>query len=187
MELHLFPGYLNEEREKEMFALKSLLLNKYSISALILLVCVVSGYIAHERAVSKALERARSEVKQQYTQTYVEGLEEALKASNSLNEELKESYAKLRKDKDRIIAVRDSDIKLLQQRPTRAEVESIRSNTNNTSCPAALSAAELPREDAEFLTREAARAEGVMEERDFYYEQYETVRRKMESYQRSIN
>ena len=170
-----------------MFVLKSLLLNKYSISALILLVCVVSGYITHERAVSRALEGARSEVKQQYTQTYVEGLQEALKASKAMNTELKESYAKLRKDKDRIIAVRDADIKLLQQRPTRAEVESTRASSDNTGCPAALSAAELPREDAEFLTREAARAEGVMGERDFYYEQYETVRRKMDAYQRSIN
>jgi hypothetical protein len=36
---------------------------------------------------------------------------------------------------------------------------------------------ELYREDAEFLTREAARAEKLITERDYYYEQYERARK----------
>lgn len=44
---------------------------------------------------------------------------------------------------------------------------------------ATCSGTELFREDAEFLTREAARADQVVIERDYYYERYEDARKQL--------
>lgn len=62
----------------------------------------------------------------------------------------------------------------LQHRTSRSSSDSSASG-DSISC----SGAQLYREDAEFLTREAFRAEGVLTERDYYYEQYEKARRAL--------
>ena len=66
-----------------------------------------------------------------------------------------------------------SDIERLRNREVRPNVVTI-TETRETCTGTG-----LYREDAEFLTREAARAEKVRIERDYYWQQYEDARLKL--------
>lgn len=63
----------------------------------------------------------------------------------------------------------------LQQRPTRPQVI-----TETREIREPCTGRELFREDGEFLTREAARAERVVKERDYYFQRYEEARLMLE-------
>lgn len=65
----------------------------------------------------------------------------------------------------------------LRNRPSREHVTIYRDNPTTES---ACTGAQLYKEDGEFLIGEAARAERVLIERTFYYEQYEQVRKKLD-------
>ena len=66
-------------------------------------------------------------------------------------------------------------IRSLQHRPPRTE-----QHTNNPEATGTCTGRELPREDAEFLTREAASAEKLIYERNYYFNEYENVRIQLE-------
>lgn len=68
-------------------------------------------------------------------------------------------------------------VKRLSNRPSRS-TDSPSNPTDTSSC----TGRELYREDGEFLTREAHRAEKVRMERDFYYERYEDVRKQLDKF-----
>lgn len=162
-------------------------MNKYLIYTGIVLFLLGTGKLWHDKASGKALEAARTSVKQEYTHTYVEGLKTSLEVSNKLLKESNDAKEHLEQSKDADLRKRDSVIAGLQQRATRAEAQALRSN-NNTSCSVtALTAAELPREDSEFLVREASRADGIIKERDYYYGEYVRSRQVLEAYQRSVD
>lgn len=162
-------------------------MNKYLVYLGIFLVLSGVGKVWHDKASAKALEEARNVVKQNYTHTYVEGLKTALEASNRLLKESNDSKEKLEHEKASDIRKRDTVIAGLQQRATRAEAQALRSNTGTACSSTALTGAELPREDAEFLVREAARADSITKERNFYYEEYERARGALASYQRAVD
>lgn len=61
-------------------------------------------------------------------------------------------------------------LSLLRNRPSRSDPA-----PSGEACKGT----ELFREDAEFLTREAARADQLIIERDYYYERYEAARREL--------
>ena len=63
-----------------------------------------------------------------------------------------------------------SALSLLRNRPQR---------DNPAAAGEACTGTKLFREDAEFLTREAARADQLIIERDYYYERYEAARREL--------
>ena len=77
--------------------------------------------------------------------------------------------------------IKDLDVKLsaalvsLQHRPTRPKVVTV------TEVRESCTGRELFREDGEFLTREASLADKVVVERDYYYNEYENARRKLEA------
>lgn len=68
----------------------------------------------------------------------------------------------------------------MQQRPSRTE-ESNTNSSDTSSC----TGRELFKEDGEFLVREAARADRILEERNYYYEQYEQVRKTLDEFNQS--
>jgi hypothetical protein len=70
----------------------------------------------------------------------------------------------------------------LRNRPSRKYITVYR---DNPSIERACTGAELYREDGEFLIGEAARAERVLIERNYYYEQYEQVRKKLDERNKS--
>lgn len=73
----------------------------------------------------------------------------------------------------------DDALERLSNRPTRpASV----SNPSTSKVEQACTGRELYREDGQFLAREAARAEALIIERDYFYNEYENARKKLEEY-----
>lgn len=91
-------------------------------------------------------------------------LDSALELEREKNAEIK-----------RLNLVADNLRNSLRNRPSR-ETTVYR---DNPGAGQACTGAELSREDGEFLAGEAARAEELIKERDYYYKQYEQVRKKL--------
>jgi hypothetical protein len=70
---------------------------------------------------------------------------------------------------------RDAALRMLSTREKRSK-----GSGEHTEVRAACTGRELYKEDGEFLTREASRAEQLIVERDFYFGQYESVRLMIE-------
>lgn len=137
------------------------------------LICAALCYTWHVDASRKAVEAARSVLITQYDKSLKEAADKALKASNDLqakaDKKLEERDAKLKSINTRL----DSALSELRNRPYRPS-----DIATNPGPVQACTARGLYREDAEFLDREAARAASVLAERDYYYEQYEEVRKR---------
>ena len=92
----------------------------------------------------------------------------ALEASSRKNS--KEKDAKIKSINDKL----DAALISLRNRPLRTKYIELAGPKQ------ACTGRELFREDGEFLTREAARADSIVVERDYYYDQYEKARLKIE-------
>lgn len=145
--------------------------------AVIGVIIVLIGWI-HLSLVNRAVELNNSEwnkaqqvliEKNRKTEKAI--LTEALKLEEVKNEEIKNLNT----------TVNDLRSKL-RKRPSREYVTVYR---DNPSTEGACTGAELFREDGEFLIGEAARAERVLIERNYYYEQYEQVRKKLDERNKS--
>lgn len=113
----------------------------------------------------KELRNTLSEITTQAQQVAIEQSKQ-LDASKAAADKIKQyEIAKLSADKQRLT---DS----LRNRSNRPA--SLPSNTNP---PSTCTGAQLYREDGEFLAGEAARAEQVRIERDYYYDAYERIRK----------
>lgn len=137
------------------------------------LVCVGLTFGWHVKATQEAVEAARSVLIQKYDKALRDEQTKAQKAAN----ELQARADKMRDEKDAKINRINSELNValvsLRNRPSRPETV-----THDTPVSQACTGRELYREDGEFLAREAARAESVLAERDYYYKQYEEVRKK---------
>lgn len=91
-------------------------------------------------------------------------IDESLKLEREKNEEIT-------KLNTTVSSLRNS----LRNRPGRETIV----YRDNPGALQACTGAELSREDGEFLAGEAARAEALIVERDFYYKQYEQVRKNL--------
>lgn len=91
-------------------------------------------------------------------------LDSALELEREKNAEIK-----------RLSLVADNLRNSLRNRPSRETIVYRDNPGTGQTC----TGAELSREDGEFLAGEAARAEELIKERDFYYKQYEQVRKKL--------
>lgn len=86
-----------------------------------------------------------------------------------------QAYQKQREKDEKISDINGklaTALRMLRERPSRPA-------DPTTSSGAACTGTKLYREDAEFLTREAARADQLAAERDYYYERYEDARRTL--------
>ena len=70
----------------------------------------------------------------------------------------------------------------LQQRPSRANQSDYSRDSCNAESPEACTGRELSREDAEFLTREATRADQLRLELDSCYKQYDLVKSSIDRF-----
>jgi hypothetical protein len=151
------------------------MLNKYLLRLIILISIIVGLYVTHTLKVKSAVEQAKVELNLEYQQKLSEEAEKARKTEHKLQEQTD----RLRGEKD--AQIQDISNKLsvalneLRNRPQRPSDAS--KDTGDTK---ACTGGELFREDAEFLTREAARADRILSERDYYYNQYEQVRRTLD-------
>lgn len=125
------------------------------------------------KAVQEATERTTSVLNAKYDKALKAEELKAQKASKALQA----SANKMRDEKDAKISLINSQLNTvlasLHNRPSRTET-----TPNDTGSSQACTGRELYREDGEFLAREAARAERVLTERNYYYQQYEEVRKK---------
>ena len=119
---------------------------------------------------------AQQEVIQEYKDEAVEQAIETQRSDKVIRDAVLAAERKKDEHYKGIIDQRDAIIDGLQKRPTRTEA----ANSQLSCPPGSGSGASLHREDATFLAREAARADGVMGERDFYYESYEKARLEIE-------
>lgn len=151
--------------------------NKILIWIAVIGIMFLSLYGVHNTLVKSAVLRAETTLSQKY--------EEKLTASKDLardvERQLTKDFNEITKQKDK--KLRDTDNKLvaalneLRKRPQRI------SGANSPTVAdlgKACTGAELYGEDAEFLTREAARADSLVIERDSYYDRYEQARRRLD-------
>lgn len=137
-------------------------------------VVVILAFGWHTYDKQEAVQEARAEVVESYNKALVAAHISALKKQNEMLEEAN----KLKESKDAKISTLnsklDNALSELRNRPYRPAP-----NTPNPNPEISCTGTQLYREDAEFLTREANRAQKVLIERDYYYEQYELVRKKI--------
>jgi hypothetical protein len=95
----------------------------------------------------------------------------------------------LKRDSSKQLQIKDEQIKTINARVgvLIRELHTRPSRSTTTPDTPSCTGRELYREDGEFLAREAARAEKIIKERDFYYEQYEEARKALERLQNGKN
>ena len=113
-----------------------------------------------------------------------EVVEQAEKASKDYKERTERVQKTL--DASHRLALKERDVKITSiERNLRSDIERLRNRevrpnvVTITETRETCTGTGLYREDAEFLTREAARAEKVRIERDYYWQQYEDARLKL--------
>ncbi len=150
------------------------MVNRLPYYLLAALIATGGLYGAHRVIVHNEVADAVLLVEAKYQKQLINAASEAHKTETKL--EL--SALALEKVKDEqinsITVERDAALKRLRNRPVRPSTPD---TPKDLEAGQACTARELYREDAEFLTREAARAEQVMAERNYYYQQYEKVRK----------
>lgn len=149
---------------------------KIALGAIIFLSLIGWHYLDRYRAV----EAARTALIEQYR---VQMQDEVIKAQKTEIELRKKAEESNRRKDERIKELNSRLSALsssLSNRPSRNEYDS-----TTPGVAGACTGAELSREDGEFLAGEAARADRVLTERDYYYEQYERARRSLAPDKRS--
>lgn len=144
---------------------------------LISLAAIGALYALHELDKSKALA-VQAEV-------FKTRLEEATRASEQKARDVERSLAdaSVKKEQEKNEKLQEINskqlaiINSLSKRPSRPQDGSLPSIPSQ-----ACTGRELYKEDGEFLIREAARADKIIIERDFYYERYEDARKKLDEY-----
>lgn len=138
------------------------------------------GIVAHE--VSRAVQTTTVSMNLKYQKDLAVATDKAVKATNDLRDFGDVAKEKKYAQTEARNAALNAAVKRLSNRPVRpapqptGEVASV-----GGSC----TAAQLYREDSEFLTREASRAESVLDERDYYYNAYENARKKLDGYEQT--
>ncbi len=145
-------------------------------AGVVLLAAVFIWHMYDKQSAVSAAERALT-IKLQHEQAYAV-LNAIADTQESQDKVIAESI-KVTKERDVKIKTLNSSLAVaissLQQRPGRTE-----QHTNNPEATGTCTGRELSREDAEFLTREAASAEKLIYERDYYFNEYENVRIQLE-------
>ena len=150
----------------------------YKWIAIAILISVIGAFIWHENKLSGARKEATADVVKEYSNGALEQSLEAVQTEKKIVEDALKAERKKNDAKQAIIDRNAALIRSLQHRPTRED-----SKEANSTAPEAgksCTGAELHREDGEFLAGEAARAEKVIVDRDFYYERYEDARQQLE-------
>lgn len=121
---------------------------------------------------------AQESVRTELTQKYNDELEKARKEAKASEDALEAELLSTRKERNERVQALNSVVKSLRDelrsRPNRP-TDSSPAPSSGTTC----TGAQLYREDAEFLAGEAARADRIMIERDFYYNAYENARKEL--------
>jgi len=154
----------------------------YALIGVILLGCY-GWHVSDKRsAIELNTEVVKASMENQYQEKLDKAVADAIKSTKDMQadaDKLKEDkYAKIEANNVQLSA----DYKRLQLRANRPSPEKL---PNTLLGGETCTARELYKEDAEFLTGEAARAESVLIERDYYYERYESARKRIDEFANS--
>lgn len=144
---------------------KLLVSTKLKLGAII--VACILGLVYISQRIQQIEMRAIEDVVQEYGDAAAENSIANSMAESKIREAVIEAERKKDEEYRSIVDGLERDIKRLSNRPVRSNTPS-----NNPECAAPKTGASLSREDAEFLTREAARADEIILERDYYYSAY---------------
>ena len=153
--------------------IKNLLTNKFVLYTLLSLSVLFGVYVWHTNAIECAVLMKSMEYEKIIQ-------EQAIKAKDLESKLKQDSLDQLAKKEDELKDINiklDAAIERLRDRNSRKDA-----GTKPSKNPGTCTGTELYREDAEFLTREASRAESILVERDYYYQQYENARRSIEQF-----
>lgn len=152
----------------------------YKIIGIVALIAALLGvhYWSQGVAVATAIELTTGRLNKEWQSKLDISLAKKDKAqidlSNSHYQEVAEKDAKIKDVSGKLtIALRS-----LQSRPTRSESATI--IASGAEVTKTCTGSSLPREDADFLTREAARADQLIVERDYYYNEYSNLQTILE-------
>ena len=118
-----------------------------------------------------------------------QAVNEVVKQAEKASKDYKERTERVQKtlDASHRLALKEKDVKITSiERNLRSDIERLRNRevrpnvVTITETRETCTGTGLYREDAEFLTREAARAEKVLTERNYYWQQYENARLELE-------
>ena len=118
-----------------------------------------------------------------------QAVNEVVRQAEKASKDYKERTERVQKtlDASHRLALKEKDVKITSiERNLRSDIERLRNRevrpnvVTITETRETCTGTGLYREDAEFLTREAARAEKVRIERDYYWQQYENARLELE-------
>ena len=118
-----------------------------------------------------------------------QAVNEVVEQAEKASKEYKERTERVQKtlDASHRLALKEKDVKITSiERNLRSDIERLRNRevrpnvVTITETRETCTGTGLYREDAEFLTREAARAEKVRIERDYFWQQYENARLELE-------
>lgn len=158
-------------------------LNPYPYLAALIL--SVTLYGAHKAIVAYEVSQAKELVTLKLSGEYKTNLLKAHSDARKETVHLQNHALALEKAKDAKIKTLDDKLnvalKRLSDRPNRPTADNPHIGPDSKAC----SGSELYREDAEFLLREAARADALIIERDYYYNQYEDARKTLDEYSNS--
>lgn len=149
----------------------------YKIGALVALLGALWGLHVWDKAV--AVHKAEEIVTLRLTSKYDKKLLDAVAQAQNTRDVIEEQSQKALKDKD--AKLKDSNTKLasalasLRSRPSRSE-----QHPNSQDVASTCTGRELSKEDGEFLAREAARADQLILERDYLYNEYEILRKNLD-------
>jgi len=149
-------------------------------------VLIASLWITHLARVKHAVEVTTHTVTTRLNTEYQKKLDKAVADAIAATKLMQSDADKIKEDKYAKIEANNvqlsADYKRLQLRANRPSPEKL---PNTPLGGETCTARELYREDAEFLTGEAARAESVLIERDYYYERYESARKRIDEFANS--
>jgi len=147
--------------------------------ALGLIITALGGLHFYDKyqSISKAEKAVEARLELSYKDRLIEAQQKAIKFQDELLEQSKKNVDEKDKKIDALgnsLSVAISELRNRDKRPTNYSPP--------ISAPATCTGTQLYQEDAEFLTREAARADKIIIERDYYYKEYEDARKKLDEY-----
>lgn len=141
-------------------------------------IVIVAGLVGfHFWDKQTGINKAVAEVTASYQAATDRRAREALETQGELLIKAKISEEEKNEQIVKLASSLDIAVKRLSNRPSRP-ADSAPNPPDSSAC----TGRELYREDGEFLTREAHRAEKVRMERDFYFERYEYVRTQLDKF-----
>ena len=135
--------------------------------------------VGNKYIVDKTVSATKVEMATEYNKKIALKIAEAREVEDDLRAHTLQ-YEKVQNEKLKDITTKlaAANRKLLD-RPSR---ESSKADSVNPGDHEACTGAKLFREDGEFLTGEAARADTILSQRDYYYEQYEMMRKEYNAF-----